>query len=209
MLAAALALAAATFVVRPATADDSNVTIRNDATAVPNPYSYSPATAYINLGDRVTWTNVSNVTHTVTSPAGTPLDSGNMSPGATYSHTFVKEGTFPYHCTIHNNMQGSVVVTEAVTTTLAPATTTTHLVTTSSRATTTSRPTTSTTATVETIDLDTTTVPEQTTTTAGQVAIKTNNGGTNGAAVAILVLAIGAILGGGGYLLYRLRTGRF
>ena len=42
---------------------------------------------------------------------GKELDSGNIAPGGTYSHTFSTAGDFAYHCTIHGlAMSGSVVV---------------------------------------------------------------------------------------------------
>jgi plastocyanin len=201
--AVAIAVAAAVVGVRPASADDATVSITGTAV-----FTYSPSSRSIDVGDRVTWTNNTSATHTVTSDGAGPLDSGDISPSGTYSHTFQKAGTFAYHCQIHSNMHGTIIVSEATTTiltttTVRPTTTTLRPTTTTARATTTTN-----TQTTETLALETTT-SEETTTTAGQVALKTSKGGTNGAAVAILVLAIGAILGGGGYLLYRLRTGRF
>ena len=39
------------------------------------------------------------------------LNSGSISGSSgTYSHTFVNPGTYPYHCSIHLNMNGSVTV---------------------------------------------------------------------------------------------------
>ena len=38
------------------------------------------------------------------------LDSGNISSGGTYAHTFNAAGAYPYHCLIHPNMQASVTV---------------------------------------------------------------------------------------------------
>ena len=56
--------------------------------------------------------------HTVTSgevagnvgePDGT-FDSGNMATGDTFSHTFDTAGDFPYYCTPHPWMTGTVTV---------------------------------------------------------------------------------------------------
>ena len=43
------------------------------------------------------------------------LNSGNLSTGAGYQHTFATAGTFGYHCTIHGAaaMSGSVTVASA------------------------------------------------------------------------------------------------
>lgn len=56
--------------------------------------------------------------HTVTSGttdgrSGNPdgdFDSGNMDTGDTFEFTFDTEGTFPYYCTPHPWMQGTVTV---------------------------------------------------------------------------------------------------
>lgn len=72
-------------------------------------FAFSPAALTIAVGDTVNWTNNQNVTHTVTSDSGSEL-SGNLAPGAQYLHIFSAAGSFPYHCTIHTYMTGSVTV---------------------------------------------------------------------------------------------------
>lgn len=37
--------------------------------------------------------------------------SGNIAPGRTYEHAFAAAGTYPYHCSIHPTMRGTIVVT--------------------------------------------------------------------------------------------------
>jgi plastocyanin len=85
--------------------------------------AYVPNPVEINVGDTVTWINDDFTTHTATS--GTP-DSGSTglfggtqdSPeiigpeGDTQSFTFDEEGEYPYYCTLHPNMVGTVMVTE-------------------------------------------------------------------------------------------------
>ena len=53
------------------------------------------------------------VPHTVTSKTPSPVsfDSKVMQQGATFSNTFTQTGTYPYFCTIHTFMTGSVIVT--------------------------------------------------------------------------------------------------
>jgi plastocyanin len=45
-----------------------------------------------------------------TGSGGVELSSGNLGNGGTYSHTFACLGTYPYHCSIHPSMHGSVTV---------------------------------------------------------------------------------------------------
>jgi plastocyanin len=71
-----------------------------------------PATTTVNAGDTVTWSNTSGVVHTATADDGS-FDTGSISDGASGSVTFDEAGTFPYHCTIHASMTGSIVVAAA------------------------------------------------------------------------------------------------
>ena len=63
-----------------------------------------------------TWVEHDTQIHTVTSgSAGSPdtgqiFDSNILNPGATFTQFFVQYGTFPYHCTLHPQMVGTVVV---------------------------------------------------------------------------------------------------
>ena len=76
-------------------------------------YFFAPQTQYANVGDTVTWTNGTDVAHTVTSDSGSELASDSVGDGATFDHTFTAEGTFAYHCTIHPYMTGKIVVLAA------------------------------------------------------------------------------------------------
>lgn len=75
-------------------------------------FKFAPATLTVKKGTTVTWTNQDSVGHTVTSDAGSELDSELLEKGASYSHTFDTVGTFAYHCTPHPNMKATVVVIE-------------------------------------------------------------------------------------------------
>ncbi len=72
--------------------------------------TFSPASVTVKVGTTVTWRNDDGIGHTVTSDSGTELESPLLSQGATYSHTFNTVGTFPYHCTPHPFMTGTVIV---------------------------------------------------------------------------------------------------
>lgn len=73
---------------------------------------FTPSQITVAKGGTVTWTNNDSVAHTVTddlSNVGGP-NSGEIAPGATYSFTFAKTGSFQYHCDIHHSMRGTIVV---------------------------------------------------------------------------------------------------
>jgi plastocyanin len=60
-------------------------------------------------GQTVTWRNADSGSHTVSSEDDV-FDSGYLSPGSTFSHTFASTGTFAYRCRIHRTMRGVVRV---------------------------------------------------------------------------------------------------
>ena len=69
------------------------------------------AAVQVKVGKTVTWVNKDTVTHTVTSDASSLFDSGFMPTGATFQFTFTTAGTYPYYCTVHPFMKGTIVVT--------------------------------------------------------------------------------------------------
>ncbi len=73
---------------------------------------FTPPQITVHKGEAVVWTNNDNTDHTVTddlSNVGGPKSS-NIAPGATYSFTFNKSGSFQYHCEFHHEMRGTIVV---------------------------------------------------------------------------------------------------
>jgi amicyanin len=77
-------------------------------------FQFQPAELTVQAGDRVTWTNADDITHTVTSGAPDSLDrrfDGALETGgAAWSHAFATPGTYPYHCARHPFMRGVVRV---------------------------------------------------------------------------------------------------
>lgn len=71
--------------------------------------AFSPATINVTAGTTITWTNKDAVTHTVTSTTGI-FNSGSLSTGKTYSQMFSGTGTYPYFCSLHSGMTGTVIV---------------------------------------------------------------------------------------------------
>ena len=70
-------------------------------------FRFRPGTLTVSRGDVVRWRNRGNVTHTSTSST---WDSGRLAPGETFRRRFRRAGTFEYHCTIHPQMTGTIVV---------------------------------------------------------------------------------------------------
>lgn len=74
--------------------------------------AFNPGSVSVTTGATVTWTNSDTTIHTVTADDGS-FNSGNIAVGATYNKVFSTAGTFSYHCTLHPEMTGKVVVTVA------------------------------------------------------------------------------------------------
>jgi plastocyanin len=70
--------------------------------------NYDPSVLNISAGTTVTWHWVSG-THSVTSDA--PLFDQPAKMGGTFDHTFPTPGSYPYHCTEHGSMTGTINVT--------------------------------------------------------------------------------------------------
>jgi plastocyanin len=91
-------------------------------------FAFQQQTLTIAPGDTVTWTNNGAQDHTATSDAGV-WDSDTITPTTTFAFTFTQTGSFPYHCTIHPGMTGTIVVAEPTNTptqTRTPAATATR-----------------------------------------------------------------------------------
>ena len=74
--------------------------------------SFSPNPVEVKVGETVTWINDDSGRHTVTSKDGV-FNSELMGRGQSFSYTFDKAGEYPYSCSPHPNMVGTVVVTES------------------------------------------------------------------------------------------------
>src|ERR1043166_7443136 len=68
---------------------------------------FSPATIEIKKGDTVEWKNDDITPHTATSPT---FDSGSIASDAAWRHTFRQAGSFPFTCTFHPEMKGTVII---------------------------------------------------------------------------------------------------
>ena len=72
-------------------------------------FTFSPAEVTAAVGETITWTNEDSAPHTATLDDG-GCDTGNIAQGATAGLVFDAAGTYPYHCTIHPNMTGTITI---------------------------------------------------------------------------------------------------
>lgn len=81
-------------------------------------FTFSPASITIKKGTIVTWKNNDSASHQVaadeapTTVYTNSLVSQVMAPNQTFSFTFDELGTYNYHCKIHPQMKGSIIVVE-------------------------------------------------------------------------------------------------
>jgi len=72
-------------------------------------FAYDPDPVTIEEGGKVTWINRDSAPHTATADDGS-FDTGTLDEGKIGSATFKETGTYPYICTIHPDMKGTVEV---------------------------------------------------------------------------------------------------
>jgi plastocyanin len=72
-------------------------------------FIFGPQTVTVPAGTTVTWTNSDDIPHTAVSTDGV-FKSKVMDTDEKFSYTFTKAGTYPYYCSIHPKMTGTVVV---------------------------------------------------------------------------------------------------
>ncbi|WP_431755226.1 cupredoxin domain-containing protein, partial [Nitrososphaera sp.] len=83
--------------------------------------AYSPNPVEVNVGDTVVWTNKDTQPHTATSGADNTADgkfggtvenpaSELILANGTYEFMFTEAGEYPYYCSLHPAMVGTVMV---------------------------------------------------------------------------------------------------
>lgn len=89
----------------PAEAFGSTIVVIRD-------FAFDPATVRVRPGTKVTWVNCESrggESHTSTADGGA-WNSPLLPPGATFTREYAAAGSFPYHCTPHPGMRGTVTV---------------------------------------------------------------------------------------------------
>jgi plastocyanin len=82
-------------------AAEAKVTIDN--------FVFGPQRLTVKAGTTVTWTNQDDIPHAVVSSTGL-FKSRVLDTDQSYSFTFATPGTFPYFCSLHPHMTGTIVV---------------------------------------------------------------------------------------------------
>jgi plastocyanin len=72
-------------------------------------FVFGPQTLTVPVGTTVTWTNSDDIPHTSVSTDGV-FKSKVLDTDEKFSYTFTKAGNYPYYCTIHPKMTGTIVV---------------------------------------------------------------------------------------------------
>jgi glucose/arabinose dehydrogenase/plastocyanin len=72
-------------------------------------FAFQPPSVSINTGDSVRWTEMDGAFHTTTSDTSI-WDSGSLPFQGQFTFTFTGAGDYPYHCTPHSFMHGSITV---------------------------------------------------------------------------------------------------
>ena len=71
--------------------------------------SFTPEQLIVKVGETVTWTNKDPFPHNVTSSSG-EFKSGNIAPDAQWTYRATAAGRYPYTCTLHPGMNGTLIV---------------------------------------------------------------------------------------------------
>lgn len=91
------------------TSQNQNSSMSANSIAIQN-MAFNPTTLTVPVGTTVTWKNLDNVTHHIVSDTGA-FESSDLTNGQTFNFTFNKAGNYPYHCSIHPSMTGTIIVT--------------------------------------------------------------------------------------------------
>ncbi|MFE9506391.1 cupredoxin family copper-binding protein [Streptomyces anthocyanicus] len=74
-------------------------------------FTFEPASLTVSPGANVTVVNKDSTTHTLTASKGGSFDTGDIAPGKSATFTAPSTaGDFPYACTIHPFMKGTLTV---------------------------------------------------------------------------------------------------
>ena len=74
-------------------------------------YKFEPTQITIPAGTTVTWVNKDDDSHTVTDK-GKKFSSKDLDKNDKYSYTYKEPGTYPYFCSLHKSMTGTITVTK-------------------------------------------------------------------------------------------------
>jgi plastocyanin len=82
---------------------------QNEKTVTISDFTYTPEVLKVKEGTVVTWTNTDAVAHSATADDGS-FDTGLLEKGESGSVTLNEAGEYTYHCSLHPNMTGKIIV---------------------------------------------------------------------------------------------------
>ena len=89
-------------------ADAAGASASGSATVGMKNFQFRPGTLNVSKGTRVVFSNNSGVAHNATMKGS--FATGTIRPGRAVAVRFSAKGTYRYHCTIHPEMRGRIVV---------------------------------------------------------------------------------------------------
>jgi plastocyanin len=72
-------------------------------------FAFNPADITATVGQTITFTNGDSAPHTATLDDGS-CTTPNIANGASEGLTFNAAGTYPFHCTVHPDMKGTITI---------------------------------------------------------------------------------------------------
>lgn len=84
----------------------TSATVAANTVSIKN-IAFNPSELSVTKGTEVSFINNDSVTHTVNFA---DFSSDDLKPGDTFKHTFDAAETFNYHCSIHPQMTGKIIV---------------------------------------------------------------------------------------------------
>lgn len=92
---------------KPSSSSSSDTLVSTNSVGIHN-FSFDPASITVKAGTAITFTNNDGTNHTVTADNG-KFDQ-SVTPGQTITITISDPGTYDYHCSIHLEMKGKIIV---------------------------------------------------------------------------------------------------
>lgn len=85
------------------------VAAETSKTVVIEGLKFQPATLTVHQGDTIVWRNRDFFPHNVTAQGGA-FKSGDIAASGSWNYKATKKGEFPYICTLHPTMKGTLIV---------------------------------------------------------------------------------------------------